>query len=112
MITKSRLVEILRSTGVPVNEGISSDKNANLFPRIVFWEYIWDVLDASDTSYETVVTYQVSFHSDETRPEALLKLRKSLHDEGVRPTIYHEFIKESKEIHSYFAIEVMEQLDE
>ena len=38
-MTKKELSEILHSTGVPVNEGISSAVNTNKYPRIVYWPY-------------------------------------------------------------------------
>lgn len=110
MITKEELIEILQSTGVPVNEGLSSDKNKTKFPRVVFWEYVWEEIDASDESYKTVVTYQVSVHYNTPRPKELLILRKVLHDKGIRPTMYHEFIEDKKEFHTYFAIDVLENL--
>lgn len=35
-MTKQELSSLLKSLGVPVNEGITSDKNTNEYPRIVF----------------------------------------------------------------------------
>ena len=39
-MTKQELSSLLKSLGVPVNEGITSDKNTNEYPRIVFWPYL------------------------------------------------------------------------
>ena len=111
MMTKTELVELLESTEIPVNEAISSKINTNVFPRIVFWDYIWEEVSASNNTYNTSVTYQISVHHLEPRPIELLKLRKNLHALGIRPTIYKEFIQDEREFHSYFAIEVLENLD-
>lgn len=112
MITKEELIELLRSTGIPFNEGLSSEANTNKFPRIVFWEYVWEELDASNESYDTVVTYQISVHYKRPRPKELLVLRKAFHEKGIRPTMYHEFIDTEKEFHTYFSIDVIENLNE
>jgi hypothetical protein len=43
--------------GTAVNEGISSDKNVNIYPRIKYWCYIWDNIVASDDTYAELDTY-------------------------------------------------------
>lgn len=112
MITKKELVELLKSLDIPVNEGLTSKVNTNKFPRVVFWDYVWDEIHASDDSYDTVVTYQVSFHSLRPRDKKLLELRRKLHEKGIRPMISHEVIQDTLEVHSFFSIEVLEDLDD
>lgn len=111
MINKEELIKILSELDIPLNEGLSSKSNTNKFPRIVFWEYVWDELDASDSSYDTVVTYQISMHYKDPRKKEVLELRKKLHDYGLRPVIYHEHFEEKKEFHSFLSVEVLENLD-
>ncbi|WZU02690.1 hypothetical protein MGH68_07285 [Erysipelothrix sp. D19-032] len=38
---KSKLIEVLKSLGIPVNEGIQNDNDVNKAPRIVLFEYLW-----------------------------------------------------------------------
>ena len=60
-MTKQELSSLLKSLEVPVNEGITSDKNTNEYPRIVFWPYLEEDEMASGNEYQNVVTYQISF---------------------------------------------------
>ena len=107
-MTKAELSALLHKTKIPVNEGITSDKNMNTFPRIVYWDYIWEDIVASGQEYDTKATYQVSFYSKVPRDKKLLELRNHLREAGMYPVIYHEYGEEDKVFHSYFALEVME----
>jgi len=107
-MTKTELSELLHSVGIPVNEGITSDKNINVYPRIVYWAYIWEDYMASGDEYEVKSTYQISFYSKEPAPDKLKELRQAMRDVGEHPIIYHEYIDTDKIWHSYFALEVME----
>lgn len=107
-MTKSELSELLHSTGVAVNEGIASQENINVYPRIVYWDYIWEDRLASGEVYEDWITYQVSFYSKIPKHPKLIELRNKLRDWNVHPIIYHEFVEEDKVWHSYFAVEVTE----
>ena len=71
---KDELIKTLESLGIAFNEGIQNDRNTNQYPRIVFWEYVWEPLSASGEVYDTKVTYQVSFFSDIPRHHKLLEL--------------------------------------
>ena len=62
-MTKKELSEILHSTGIPINEGISSDVNTNKYPRIVYWPYYEQDETASGEGYQNIVTYQISFYA-------------------------------------------------
>ena len=44
---KEKFIEILESIDIPVNEGIQNDKDKNKYPRIVFWDYVWEPYTAS-----------------------------------------------------------------
>ena len=81
-----------------------------MYPRIVFWDYIWEDKVASDETYSTVETYQISFFAREPRNPALLKLRDRLREYGIHPIIQHEYIadtgKDKKYYHSFFNLEV------
>lgn len=108
---KSELVELLNKLSIPVNEGESSTKNANVYPRIVFWDYIWEDRLASGENYDEVETYQISFFSQTPRHPKLLELRNELRKLGYHPTILHEYVEEKgkdrKYYHSYFSLEVI-----
>ena len=46
-MTQKELSEILHDSGCPVNEGVSSLKNEKVFPRIDYWEIMWEDTMAS-----------------------------------------------------------------
>lgn len=114
-MNKSEFVNLLQSLGIPVNEGESSVTNSTKYPRIVFWDYIWEDKVASDDDYLCVETYQVSFFAKEPRHPKLIELRNLLREHGMHPTIYHEYVEESgkdrKYYHSYFSIELVADTD-
>ena len=111
---KQELSDLLHSLQIPVNEGIASQENTNKYPRVVYWDYIWEDILASGISihapargeYENVETYQISFYSRTPRNEKLMELREKLRKVGLHPTIYHEYVQEDKVFHSYFSVEV------
>lgn len=111
MMNKQELIELLQSLEIPVNEGESSISNSNKYPRVVFWDYIWEDQVASDETYITVETYQVSFFSKTPRHQKLIELRNELREKGLRPQIYHEYVedkgKDQKYYHSYFNLEIV-----
>lgn len=110
-MNKEELIQILEETGIPFNEALSSEENKNQFPRIVFWEYIWEDVSASDQSIETVVTYQISLYNRSPRHQSVLDLKNALNNANERPTFYHEFIEDKKEFHTYLSIEVLEEFN-
>ena len=105
-MTKRELSDILKSVGVPVNEGVTSPVNFKSLPRMVYWAYLWDDRIASGQNYDSVNTYQISFYSRTPRNEKLMELREKLREVGLHPTIYHEYVQEDKVFHSYFSVEV------
>lgn len=110
-MSKEELVTLLKTLGIPVEEGIQNDKNTNSFPRIVFWEYVWDPILASDQEYDTKVTYQVSFFSKQPRDPKLIELKKKLKGKKLFPYIEHEFVDKGQYFHSYFSVEVTENIE-
>lgn len=111
-MTKNEFIEILKQLDIPLNEGESSINNSTKYPRIVFWDYIWEDQLASGESYTTVETYQVSFFAKTPRHEKLLELRDLLRANGLHPTIQHEYVedkgKDLKYYHSYFSVELID----
>lgn len=107
---KNEMIELLQSLDIPVNEGESSVKNASIYPRIVFWDYIWEDIVASGETYTSKETYQISFFSRTSRHAKLLELREKLRNKKLYPIIYHEYIedkgKDRSYYHSYFSLEV------
>ena len=110
-MTKKELIDLLKELDIPINEGIQNDKDKYTFPRIVFWEYVWSPIVASDTEYNTTVTYQISFFSNKPRDEKLIKLKNLLNKKHLYPTIEHEYVKENKMFHSFFPVEVIEKIE-
>lgn len=111
MMSKGELIAKLQSLGIPLAEGLQNDKDVNTLPRMVIFEIAWDDIGASGLSYETVVTYQISYYAKEPRSASLLELRNILVKCGLKPFISHENIsKPSKLIHSFLAIDVIENL--
>lgn len=108
---KEKFVEILKSIEIPTNEGIQNDKNTNKYPRIVYWDYAWEPMVASECLYSTKVTYQVSFFSNKPRDEKLIELRNNLASNKVFPFIEHEYIEKDRCFHSFFAVEVLENIE-
>ena len=112
LLTKETLITILKSIGIPVNEGISSDPNSKIFPRMVFWEFIWTPQIASGNEYNTIVTYQISLYARTPRNNAIIRLKKELAEYSLNPIINHEFIEDEKYFHSYLAVDVLEDINE
>ncbi len=108
-MTKRELSEMLHEIGIPVNEGVTSDQNMNAYPRIIYWDYVWEDICASGERYDTKATYQVSFYAKKPKCRELVELRDIMRSKGLHPTIYHEYVKEDKIFHSYFALEVIEE---
>lgn len=105
-MNKKTFIELLLSLDICCNECYTPDKYKNTYPRIDFWDYIWEYQEASGSSYSDVQTYQVSFYSKTPRHEKLIELRKKMSDMGLYPTIYHEYVDKDKVHHSYFSIEL------
>lgn len=87
-MTKQELSNLLHALQIPVNEGIASQENTNKYPRVVYWDYIWEDVLASGEQYENMETYQISFYSRTPRNEKLIELRENSEKSGsIRPSI-------------------------
>ena len=113
-MTKKELSELLHSLEVPVNEGITSDKNTNSYPRILYWPYVEQDEMASGEEYQNIVTYQISFYARTPQHEKYKQLRQKLREISLHPTFYHEYVENdpvfAKTWHTYFALDVIEDV--
>ena len=109
-MTKEELVNLLEELEVPISESAPKDDDIEEEIRIHYWDYIWEPIIASGTEYNTNVTYQVSIVSDKPRHPKLLLLKKKLNDKGYFPKIEHEHLIEKRRVHSFFSIDVLENI--
>ena len=117
-MTKFELSVMLHQLGIPVGEGEHFLVSKGQYPKIAYWEYIWEDDMASGDDYEELVTYQVSFASTIRRDPVLVELKRLLNSKGLHPTIYHEYVRAEGSgngpgyYHSYFALQVIERITE
>ena len=109
-MTKPELIKLLKELKIPVNEGTPSDKNIETPEVLYFWDYLWEDLTASGKEYNTNVTYQISFLAEKPRSSKLLELKHKLNDLGLFPTMQHEYNPETRRWHSFFPLEVLENV--
>ena len=112
-MTKTQLVALITSVGIPARENELYLDDAKTFPKIAYWEIVIEDSMASGDDYETVVTYQVSLSSRTARPPELLRLKSAFNDAGYHPVIYHETLNGTNGPawhHYYFKIEITEDL--
>lgn len=110
-IAKDKFLSIIKSLNIPYNEGIQDDFIKEN-PRLIFWDYVWEPILSSGITYNTICTYQVSFFSD-TPPRKsyeLLMLLKELLKVNISPIVNHEYIEKDRTWHSYFSIDLLENL--
>ena len=108
-MNKTQLSALLHSCCDNVSDSVTAMEKQNLYPRIVYWSYIWEDVMASGDEYEDLRTYQVSVWG-KVPPEqnkALLSVRAALQEAGEHPRIMHEYVREDQAFHSYFSIEVL-----
>ena len=114
---KEELSSLLNSLNIPVGEGEHFLLSKGQYPKVAYWEYVWEDDMASGDDYEELVTYQVSFASMSRRDPALLRLKRLLNEYGLHPTIYHEYVRADSGsngpgyFHSYFSLQVYEELE-
>ena len=109
-MTKPELIDLLKELDIPMNEGTLSDDVIEASEVIYFWDYLWDSLTASGEEYNTNVTYQISFLAELPRSAKLIELKHKLNDLGIFPRIQHEYNPETRRWHSFFSIEVLENV--
>ena len=107
---KAEFIEILKQLNIPLNEGIQNDKDVHTYPRIVFWDYTWEDVPASDNIYITNCTYQVSYFAREPRSKELIALKHLLNKKGIKLFIQHEYIEREKYFHSFFSVDLVEDI--
>jgi len=111
-MTKTELVELLIELEIPISECTPPDDAMEEERRLYFWDYVWEDITASNSNYNTKVTYQVSFVASKPRDSKLLELKKKLNSKGIFPIIQHEYNPEKRRVHSFFPIEVLENIGE
>lgn len=111
MMNKKELLKLLKSLKVPISEGVPEDTNIEAETRICFWEYVWEPLTASSKEYNTKVTYQVSVISEYPRCKTLIDLKNKLNEFDLHPIIQHEKDIQTRRWHSFFAIDVLENIE-
>lgn len=111
-LSKKKFIEILDNLNIDYNEGINSDISANANPRLVFWDYVWEPIAASGQAYDTLVTYQVSYFSYTIPRESkeLLSLLKALSNKEILVSVNHEYVEKDRTWHSYFSLDLLENI--
>lgn len=109
-MTKKEFEELLDKLKVPVSESTPKDDEMEEEIRIHYWDYNWEDNMASGQDYNTIVTYQVSVVADKPRHPKLLELKKLLNEVGYHPSIQHEYLTEQRRVHSFFSIDVLENI--
>ncbi len=109
-MTKEELVSLLKELKVPLSDSTPRDDDMEEEIRIHYWDYIWEDITASGSNYNTNVTYQISVIADRPRHPKLLELKKKLNDKELFPTIQHEYLAEERRVHSFFSLEVLENI--
>lgn len=111
-MTKQELVELLKSLKVPLSESTPRDEEMEEEIRIHYWDYNWEDLMASGSNYNTKVTYQISVVANRPRHPKLLELKKVLNEKDIHPSIHHEHLVKTRRVHSFFSLEVLENIGE
>lgn len=109
-MTKDELSEILHEVCENVYDSITANEDQNTYPKIVYWSYVWEYVKGSGRAMEDLRTYQISVWG-KVPPEqnpVLNRLRARLLDLGLTPEIRHEYVREDKAFHSFFALECFE----
>ena len=109
-MTKLELIDLLKGLQVPISEVAPKDEDIQEEIRVHFWEYNWEDLVASGSDYNLSVTYQISVIADKPRHPKLLELKKELNKMGLFPTIQIEYLAEIRRVHSFFSLEVLENV--
>lgn len=111
LMSKEELIELLKELKVPLTEGPPKDDDIEADERINFWDYNWEDLMASGENYNTIVTYQISIVANKPRSTTLLKIKQKLNSKGYHPQIQHEHLIEKRRVHSFFPIDVLENIE-
>lgn len=111
-MNKNEFIELLKELGIQINEGITPEKAKGNHPRIVIWPYVSEFQPASGSAYNDIKTYQVSLMSENVDDPKLLELRMKMLKKHLMPRINHEYIEESRIWHSFFSVDLIEDVIE
>lgn len=111
-MNKNEFVELLKELGIQINEGITPEKAKGNYPRIIIWSYISEYQPSSGTAYNDIKTYQVSFMSTSVDDPKLSELRMKMLENHLMPRINHEYIEEDRIWHSFFSVDLIENVIE
>lgn len=110
---KNEFIDLLKKIDVSISEGEQDDvKKSNIFPRILFFDYLWDFNISSSEIYDSKVTYQISYFSRLPRDSTFIKLIKILiENKCLTSTIKKEYVETNGGFwHYYFEIELKEDI--
>lgn len=107
---REELIQLLDEIGVPVKEGIQYFDDNDTYPQLIFFDYRWDPITASGEIKKTLVSYQISFRALENRSYELINLKHKLAQKGIFPVFSIEYIADKREWHTYFSVEVLEDV--
>lgn len=111
-MNKNEFIELLKELGIQINEGITPEKAKGNYPRIVIWPYVSEYQPSSGAAYNDIKTYQVSFMSALADDPKLKELRLKMLKKHLMPRINHEYIKEDRIWHSFFSVDLIENVIE
>lgn len=111
-MSKDKFVNLLKSLNIEISEGEQDDvKKSNIFPRLLFFDFLWDFQTASSDIYNTEVTYQISYFSRLPRDEKLISLLKTfLENNIIMSQVKKEYIENGSYWHYYFSVEIQEKI--
>lgn len=112
-MTKEDLIKLLKKLEISISEGEQDDVNhSNIFPRLLFFDYLWDFNVASSEIYNCLVTYQISYFSRLPRDLKFIELIKLLiKNKCLTSTIKKEYVENDGGFwHFYFEISVEEDI--
>ena len=109
-MTKQEMVQLFKELNVPISESTPRDNDMEEEFRLHYWDYYWEDNMASGEDYSTIVTYQISVTANKPRHPKLMELKKKLNDRGLHPCIQHEYNADKRRVHSFFALDVLENL--
>ncbi len=111
-MSKDKFINLLKRLNIEISEGEQDDvKKANVFPRLLFFDFLWDFQIASSDIYNTEVTYQISYFSRSPRDEKLISLLRIFLENGIiMSQVKKEFIENGSYWHYYFSVEIKEKI--
>ena len=109
-MTKSELSEMLHGCCENVSDSVTANEKQNLYPRIVYWSYVWEYVIGSGENLEDLRTYQIDIWG-KVPPEqnnAVNALRSALAERGMYPEFRHEYVTDDQAFHTFLRLEAFE----